>query len=51
MAISLGSLTSGALLSVFTLGICFPWANTRVSVYIFEFKIIFIVHIITVLLK
>lgn len=29
MSISLGSVTSGALLSVFTLGVCFPWANSR----------------------
>ncbi|VVC39885.1 Sodium/solute symporter [Cinara cedri] len=29
MAISLGGVTNGAIMSVFTLGICFPRANTR----------------------
>ncbi|CAH1726372.1 unnamed protein product [Aphis gossypii] len=29
MSISLSSVTNGALLAVFTLGICFPWANSR----------------------
>ncbi|XP_060833760.1 sodium-coupled monocarboxylate transporter 1-like [Rhopalosiphum padi] len=29
MAISLASVTNGALLAVFTLGVCFPWANSR----------------------
>ncbi|VVC39883.1 Sodium/solute symporter [Cinara cedri] len=29
MAISLSGVTNGAMLTVFTLGICFPWANSR----------------------
>ncbi|KAL4085013.1 hypothetical protein QTP88_027860 [Uroleucon formosanum] len=29
MSISLGSVTNGPLLAVFTLGVCFPWANSR----------------------
>ncbi|XP_050436170.1 sodium-coupled monocarboxylate transporter 1-like isoform X1 [Adelges cooleyi] len=29
MAISLSGVTNGPLLSVFTLGLCFPWANSR----------------------
>uniref|UniRef100_A0A2S2QY91 Sodium-coupled monocarboxylate transporter 2 n=1 Tax=Sipha flava TaxID=143950 RepID=A0A2S2QY91_9HEMI len=33
MAISLGSVTNGALLSVFTLGLCFPCANARGALY------------------
>lgn len=30
MTLSLTSITAGAMLSVFTLGVCFPWANTKV---------------------
>jgi len=33
MSISLGGVTSGAMLSVFTLGVCFPWANSKVSLF------------------
>ncbi|VVC39884.1 Sodium/solute symporter [Cinara cedri] len=29
LALSLNSVTNGAVLSVFTLGLCFPWANSR----------------------
>ncbi|XP_015365034.1 PREDICTED: sodium-coupled monocarboxylate transporter 1-like [Diuraphis noxia] len=32
LSISLGGVTYGSLLSVFTLGICFPWANSRGAV-------------------
>lgn len=41
MAISLSGVTSGAMLSVFTLGVCFPWANSKVSQF-YVFKIFFI---------
>lgn len=33
MSISLGGVTHGALLTVFTLGVCFPWANSRGAMY------------------